>query len=303
MFNPQHFGLYFSVEHTRTARQQAKRAFIETAFDRLRTIEYEGARGVQWLGLRFRFDDDTHAGEQGAARLLGLMDGEINADVPYLDAVHETLILLQSVEMLRDHPALNPHVGRCLDALWNRIAQLDAHEIELTYVEGLWRGLLYLAGGIVLEREPIFAHGVEVYRAAVEQDIHPQGYIARAVEGGDGGSLHRQLLALSALVLMAEAASHAGVNLWTHELRGVSAMTAVMYPVYYFFRPDNWKWDTTADTALFRQYGGAFEIAHRHNPLPDLKLLLNELRPVCDPLAGGLPTLTHGAKRGWFPFG
>lgn len=299
-FNPQHFGLYFTAEHVRAAQRAQKRAPVDVAFALLRASEQDGVNQAQWLALRWRFADDAAAGVAGAAHLLRLLDDGFEAEANDLDALQATLTLLHAFEMLRDHPALD--AARCFAAFEARLDHLDHAAPEPTYLETLWRALLHVAGGVVLERAALFEQGAAVFRQVIETDIHPQGYILKAVDGGDGGSLYRQLMAVKALVLMAEAASHVGVTLWNHELRGVSAMTAVMYPVYYFFRPEEWKWDFKIDTGLFKQHGGCFEIAYRHNPLPDLKLLLDELRPVYDPAGGGLTTLTHGAKRGWLPF-
>jgi hypothetical protein len=157
----------------------------------------------------------------------------------------------------------------------------------------------------VLEREPVFNVGVEAFQRAIAEDVKPRGFIEPAVKGEDGGSMARSVECVSALVLMAEAAAQVGVNLWDMQVRGVSVMTAALYPIYYFYVTDNWKWDALTPQHVqdcFRAHGGYLEIVnHRARP-KDFKPLLEELRPIYDPDAGGIPTLTHGVavKRGLF---
>ena len=80
----------------------------------------------------------------------------------------------------------------------------------------------------------------------------------------DRGPQSWHLFLWPALVLMAEAAAHCGVNLWAYNFRGVSVKTAALYPIYYFYTPEKWSWDEgiTLDEAqaLFRHYGGFLEI-------------------------------------------
>jgi hypothetical protein len=169
---------------------------------------------MQLDGLRYRFDGDLHAGEQVVSR-LGRVSFE--DDLPYLDSLANTLTLAQCFETVRDHPSFSPvSQARWVAGLRERVEHLNQPIYAADYGERLWLGALNAGAGIALENEAIFNAGVEVYRQAVRDDIRPDGYITRAVDDpalkGDGQSLYRQLLAVQALALTAEAASHAGVD-------------------------------------------------------------------------------------------
>jgi hypothetical protein len=188
-----------------------------------------------------------------------------------------------------------------------RVSTLENSPDKDTHTEMVWMALLNFAAGVVLEDEALLHKGIEVFKRSVTEDIRPQGFIPKAVDGKDGGSLYRQILSASALVLMAEAATHAGVDLWDFAVRGVSVVTGAMYPIYYFYTPERWRWDEGISTEeaqnLFRQYGGYLEMLYRRTRHKDLKPLLQDLRPIYDVRAGGLTTLSHGAvemKRGLF---
>lgn len=308
MFTPQHCGLYFTQEHIRQAQHERGSEPYLSAFLYLHDREQQGAAAAQWLGLRYRFEADEHAGTAAVTTLIGCIDEPLTADLTYLDAVAETMLLAQSFELLRDHPAWNPgDQAAWLERFQARVNDLSTSPYKDTQVENLWMAALVMMAGILLEREDIFNVSVEVYKHTIETDISPRGHIPKAVEGQDGGGLYRQILSVSALVLMAEAAAHCGVDLWGYNFRGVSVTTAAIYPIYYFYTPERWTWDAgiTQDEAqmLFRRYGGYLEILNRRTGFKDLKPLLEDLRPIYDPRGGGLTTLTHGQpvkKRGLF---
>lgn len=302
-FSPAHYGLYFTPEHVRSARRSRNREPFASAYTMLHDRQQSGAQQAQWLALRYRFDEATHDGAAALADMLHWLESGLSPDWTYIQGVQETLVLAHTLEMLRDHPALTPaQLKRALELMWGRVAYFDDLDYDRSYVETVWTALLHVVGGIVLEQEAMFLQGAAVYEAVVREDIHPQGYIAKVVEIGDGGGLYRQLLTVGALALMAEAAEHAGVNLWGYEVRGVAAMTALLYPVYYYFLPERWRWDDQVTTDPFIEFGGPFEIVYRRNRIPDLRTMLDHLRPVYDAPGGGLTTLSHGVKvpRRWF---
>jgi hypothetical protein len=211
--------------------------------------------------------------------------------------------------MLRDHPAWLPGAQQNWISLFaDRVNTLAASPYKDTQVENLWMAALVMTSGILLERDDVFNIGVDAFKRIVDDEISPRGHIPKAVEGKDGGSLYRQILTSAALVLMAEAAAHCGVNLWEYNNRGVSVTTAAVYPIYYFYTPDRWTWDEgiTQDEAqmLFRRYGGYLEMLNHQTGFKDLKPLLEDLRPIYDSTGGGLTTLSHGLpvkkKRGLF---
>ncbi len=308
MFN--HCGLYFTEEQVQQAQRARDSEPYLSAYLFLREREQRGIAAAQWYGLRYRFDDNADAGERAVEKLQDGIDEPLSDDLPYLDAIAETLMLAQSFEMTRDHPAWSVEAQtRWINRYSDRVNQLSSSPYNDTQVENLWLAALVLVTGIVLERDEIMQAGIEVFQRTVDNEISPRGHILKAVEGQDGGSLYRQILSASALVLMAEAASHCGIDLWSYNNRGVSVVTAAVYPIYYFYTPDQWTWDEgiTLDEAqlLFRRYGGYLEMVNRKTGYRDLKPLLEDLRPIYDPHGGGLTTLTHGVavkpkRRGLF---
>ncbi|MFN8562512.1 MAG: alginate lyase family protein [Anaerolineae bacterium] len=308
MFKPLHCGLYFTFDHVGQARRERDSEPFRSAYQYLREREQQGAQAAQWYGLRYRFDADDDAGELAIAALERYMGEPLIEDMTYLDAVAQTMMLAQAFEMTRDHPAWRRDAQfTWLNAFQERVNELSVSPYKDTQVENLWMAALVLVSGVLLEREDIFRVGVDVFRRTIDNDISPRGHIPRAVEGEDGGSLYRQVLSISALVLMAEAATHCGTNLWEYSNRGVSVTTAAVYPIYYFYTPEQWKWDEgiTLDEAqlLFRRCGGFLEIVNRATGFRDLKPLLEDLRPIYDPHGGGLTTLSHGVpvrRRGLF---
>ncbi len=306
-FNPQHVGLYFTHEHIQVARSERDKEPFRAAFLYLIDREQTGAQGAQWCGLRYRFEGDDRAAEQAHEALLKQIEMPITEDETYLTSVAKTVMLTQTFEMVRDHPSFDYNAQvRFLNTLQERVNALSTSPYKDTQVENLWMALLVMSAGIALEREEIFTLGVEVFQRTIRDDVRPRGFMTKAVEGRDGGSLYRQILSASALVLMAEAAAHAGVDLWSYAVRGVSVTTAAVYPIYYFYTPEKWEWDEgiSVDEAqmLFRHYGGYLEMVNRRTRFKDLKPLLEDLRPIYDPHGGGLTTLTHGValKRGLF---
>jgi hypothetical protein len=309
MFKPNHCGLYFTETHIQQAQRNRDREPFLSAFLYLHDREQRGAAAAQWHALRYRFEDDSNAGETAVGELDNAIAAPITDDLTYLDAVAETMMLAQSFEMTRDHPAwMESAKTRWLDLLQDRVNTLSDSPYKDTQVENLWMAALVMMSGIVLEREEIFRVAVDVFQRTIDTEISPRGHIPKAVTGKDGGSLYRQILSASALVLMAEAAAHSGVDLWTYNNRGVSVATAAIYPIYYFYTPDRWTWDEgiTQDESqlLFRRYGGYLEILNHRAGFKDLKPLLEDLRPIYDPHGGGLTTLSHGVpvvkRRGIF---
>ncbi|MBI1259073.1 MAG: hypothetical protein GC204_16510 [Chloroflexi bacterium] len=308
MFKPQHCGLYFTDEHIAQARREQDTEPYHSAFLYLRDREQHGADAAQWNAFRYRFQEDEEAGDRAIAALERWIDEPLTDDTTYIDSIGQTIMLAQTFEMMRDHPTWEAErQENWLNLFTDRVMTLSTSPYNDTQVENLWMAALVLALGIMVEREDVFNEGVLVFKRMVDEGISPRGHIFKAVEGKDGGSLYRQILSNSALVIMAEAASHVGVNLWDYNNRGVSVATAAVYPIYYFYTPERWTWDEdiTLDEAqmLFRRYGGYLEILNRQTGFRDLKPLLEDLRPIYDPSGGGLTTLSHGLplkKRGLF---
>lgn len=303
----EHCGLFFTREHIEVARRERDRDPLRDAWAYLAQREQTGLAAAQWYGLRALFTDDATAGAEAVEVVRDCIDEDIITGQSFLEAVMSAVTLAQSFEMTRDHeswPALERR--QWLDKYATLVGLIDASAQKDTPTELLWMALLNVVSGIVLEREASFEAGVNTFRQFIEDEVRPQGFITSAVAIKDGGTLYRQVLGAQALVLMAEAAAHVGVDLWEYHVRGVSAMTAAMYPIYYFYTPEKWPWEPklTVDRAqaVFHKHGGFLEIMNRRTRHRDLRPLLEDLRPIYDPVSGGLVTLTHGlpARRGLF---
>ncbi len=303
MFTPQHYGLYFSAAQVEAARKQLDQPPLREAWAMLRERQQQGTAAAQWAGFRYLFSQDEQAGAEGIKSLIQCFVDGFDPQTTYMQAIEDTLTLCHAFELLRGHPAFEVALQmQCIDFIASRLDYLDQLDYERSYVETIWQALLHVVAGIVLERADLFSAGVTVYERVIHDDIHPQGYIGKVVEPGDGGGLLRQLLAVDGLVLMAEAASHVGVDLWSYSYRQVSLMTAATYLLYYYFFPEKWRWDQGVSTDPYHKRNGLFEIINRHTPLHDLQPILDELRPIYDAPGGGLTTLSHGVvrKRGLF---
>lgn len=297
----QHFGLYFTSEHVQQAHRAADQ--FQPAWNLLRTyFPTDLLTGAQINGLRYRLDDDEAAGQNGLdlLRQLGMSISESD-----FDSLTTAVALAQCYELVRDFDSQSGW----LDSFAAHVEQLNQKVSEPSFVEHLWLNLLNLSAGIVLERDDRFRQAVEVFKEAIRHDVHPEGYIPKVVQSQAGHGLYLMLLAAQALILTAEAATHAGENLWAFEHRSVSVLTPTPYLLYYYYYPEKWRWDTTLQTeevqALYKRHAGFWEMAQRHSPSRDRKILLDELRPIYDVRGGGLTTLTHGAetlprRRGFF---
>lgn len=312
MLNPEHCGLYFTKKHILRARKYRSHLPYSDAWNMLLNTEQTVPLAVlQWGGLRYRFDDNVDAGEEVLPNL--------NADM-FTNAIHESLLggttefrdvvcgvvaLSHCFELLHDHPAYTRQQrARWLGLYSDFVGDLRLSVKEPTALETFWLGTLNIVAGIVLENKDWFDTGVAVFQHAINDSIHPEGYVLSVVDVEDGRSLEYQISAVMALVLSAEAASHVGTDLWDHRTRGVSVLTAAAYPLYYYFYPETWPWDAddiTQEqvTRIFMNYGGFLEIINGHyeRPLRAIRLILDDLRPVYHCHGGGLTTLSHASSR------
>lgn len=290
----QHFGLYFTGEETENARKNASQEPFANAWTRLRDFHpLDVLTLTQLNGLRYRLENDMAAGD----RALELLPQIKLDDTSSITAIASTVTLAQCMELVRDHEHFDP-TG--FDTFAARVEQLNEMQ-PAAHFEQLWLNLLNLVAGIVLERVEWFDRAVEVFKETIRSEVHPEGYISRDVQYKDSTSaLYRMLLSAQALILTAEAATHAGENLWAFEHRSVSAMTPTPYLLYYYYYPEKWRWDAGLQTedvkVLYRSHAGFWEMAQRRTPSRDRKILLDELRPIYDTWGGGLTTLTHAGE-------
>ncbi len=263
----------------------------------------EPLAALYYHAYRYRLAEDSAAGEQA---LVALNAAQPEAQTR-LEQIRQIISLLHIWEMLRDHPA-NPSVQPPFLPV---IEAALADNAEMTPLERAWYHTLGIAAGIALDYEPWFEAGAAGFRRVIDHDIHVEGYIKSAISGKSEETFMRQMQMVSALTLAAEAATHAGVDLWQYKNRGVGIATAAAYLVYYYFYPEKWRWsdmnalDLPMTQQLFREQGAFMEIVTYRAQPRSVELLLAEQRPMFDPLGGGMTTLTHGKffapkKSGWF---
>jgi hypothetical protein len=315
MFELNHCGLYFTAEDIQYAQKNKKRHPFKAAWNLLlNTEQTESLARLQWAGLRYRFAGDVATGESALSILnSGMFSATVYETLlgntaELRDAIFRMLALAQCFELLRDHPAYSLEQRAMWLEIFSGYVDSLRHQVyEPTVLETIWLSALNVVAGVVLERKDWFDIGVAIYQHTVNDSIHPEGYLPKVVNSGDGRSFEKQLSAVVALVLTAAAADCVGVNLWGHTTRGVSVLTAAAYPLYFYFYPEKWPWGETLTeqyvTCMFRERGGFLEIINQRydRPLKAIKLMLDDLRPIYDCHGGGLATLSHAvAKRGLF---
>ncbi len=304
-----HGGLYFTSEQVREAIHHREREPFKTAFDRMNADAFTGSAAVVRAGFLWKFTQNAEAGAAALYPLQTLTAETPAPDRSLIDTISETVALAQAFEMLRDHPASEPSLQtRWLEAFAARREWLSAQGDRAGYVETLWMALLNMAAGVVMDQPKLLRDQIPFFEMTIGDDVRPQGFIPKAVEGSDGGSVIRQVRAASALILMAELAAVSGENidLWGYSVRGVSAVTAAVYAIYYFYVAAKWKWDIAITPEhvqdVFKQHGGYLEIVYRRTQLKDVKTVLTDLRPMWDAFGGGYTTITHAPapRRGLF---
>ena len=195
--------------------------------------------------------------------------------------------------MLRDHPAW--------DGAWRAeiVAGLDRVAWPDEPLRELWRGALTLAAGILLESGERIERGAAVYRQAIAERIHPEGYLKGIADVVDGERLYEaQVSGTGALVLLAEMAGLVGLDLYAYESRAVGIFTAVTYTHFYYFFPEKWCWEAGLSPertrAIMRREGAFMELVNRRSPPQGIERFLEEQRPLFCAWGGGLTSLTHG---------
>lgn len=306
MFQLNHYALYYTAEQVANAQKNRQREPFKAAFGKLDAIQpLDLTESAVVHSLRWRFNDDTTAAHKAADLLVQDLTAASPEASPLRDAARFAAAV-QVFESVRGTPALStPDETRISDALHTQINAINAQP-QAGYAAQVWRALANTAAGIALHDEALFTRGTEAYRHIIQEDIHPDGYIPRVVDTPNG--FFDTLLTVQALTLIAEAARHAQVDLWRYSNRGVSIVTAALYPLYFYYYPEKWKWgeQLTPEEVqpLFKTHGTYLEMLNLHiaRPTKAIDLILGEQRPVFDALGGGLTTLTHAPlmRRGLF---
>lgn len=303
-----HYGLFFTEGHVQRAQKNRNKAPFATAFALL-DAPHENINAEMLLnGYRYRLGNNM-AGEQARDMLAGWIQNASSETI--MDALQQALLTGQVIELIRPLLSDTPHIRQWYEHVRQYIDYQTDHLQEL-----LWQGVLMMTIGIIDEQEQMIQQAVTRYQTAIDDWLHPEGYMPHIIDKDDETTNFRhQIQATQALALMAEMAKHIGIDLYGYNKRGVSVLTACAYPLYYYFYPEKWRWsgdpkrasdgipEETAKT-IFKAHIGFIEIIadHYKPPLKAIQMILDDLRPCFDPLGGGLTTLTHAPapRRGLF---
>ena len=293
-------GLFHTEADLRLARANLDKQPIQGALALLETPQVDPLDSALMAALRGQLLEKPEDGYR-AAEALNELKLAPEAD-PELESLKRALGWMSVVAMLRGHPAWQ---GSWLDDI---AAWLDQVADTGDPLRELWLGAVTMAAGILLESDERIERGAAVYRRAVDERIHPEGYLKGIADVVDGEQRYEaQVSGLCALVLLAEMAGQVGLNLWDYDSRAVSIATAVAYTHFYYFFPEKWRWEaglTAERTREVMAAEGAFmELANRRNPPQGIEQFLAERRPLFCAWGGGLTSLTHGLappkKRRW----
>lgn len=299
-------SLLFSESDLQLAREQQDKEPVRAAVSILDTEPADPIELAHVLALKYLFRHDAAAGES-ALELILAQDFDSGAS-PDLPSIKRQFAWLSVVAMLREHPRRQVAPGLRLPEMAGQIAhQLEPREND-DPLRSAWLGATSMAAAILSEDGAGFQRAAESYRRVVAERIHPEGYFKGIVDiEGATATYEAQFSATCALVLMAEMAGQAGLDLWSFSDRAVSVNTAATYTYYYYFFPERWKWETGLSReitmAIMRGEGAFFEMVNRRNPLRGGEQLFAEQRPMFSAWGGGLTTLTHALtppkKRRW----
>jgi hypothetical protein len=306
VFKPQHCGLYFTQAHIESVQKQQTSDFYAPFWALLQQqTKLAPLDNALWNGFRYRFLQSENAGAEAMESLKGL--AFTSPGLAYLEQVSLMLALAQCYELLRDHVAWGQDGQAWLVNFRQQAEALNSQQ-GLDYVEAVWLNTLNLVAAVVLEDEAVFTQAVSVFEGIISADIHPEGYIPKAITSPqgphheDGESLLRMVLTCQALILSAEVGTHAGADLWAFNRRGVSVLTPLPYLLYYYYFPEKWRWEKDAIQdyddvqAMYQRRAGFWEIAQHQAYSRDRATLLDELRPVFDVFGGGFTSLSHGTS-------
>ena len=178
-------GLFFSHGDLALARENQEREPLRSALALLSSTPDDPLDAAHLCALRYQFFNNVADG-QAALDLLrdnAFLDAE-QADLP---AIKRELGWLSVVALLRDHPAWQPLQGDFFAALVTKLNDYQQRGEQGDNLRLFWLGALQLAAGILLESDEHFQRGAQVYRAAVDQYIHPEGYLRGIVDIAGAG--------------------------------------------------------------------------------------------------------------------
>ncbi len=290
-------GLFFSEGDLRLARDNLGRQPIASALPLLDAFRADPLERAQLLSLRYVLRNDEAAADDAMESLQAQDFAAV--ECPDIVEIQRHLGWLAVASRLRAHRHWQAAAGTILDLIAGWARRLDS-DVESDPLRLSWLAAVSMAAAILREEETGFGRAAAIYRRIIDQHIHPEGYFKGIVDiDGASETYAAQVSATRALVLMAEMAGLAGLDLWAYDNRGVSVMTAATYSFFYYFFPEKWRWEaglTREQTVpLFRRVGAFFEMVERRATLRGIEQLFAEQRPMFCALAG-LTTLTHGIR-------
>jgi hypothetical protein len=294
-----HYGLFFTEAHLQRAQKHKDKTPFTDAWTQFNAPQTDPYADMLIHAYRYRLGDNS-AGEIARGGLSEWFNEKPSGN--FLTDMRHALLTGQVIELIRPLLASTSFIRQWGDDT----AELLKHDTQNIH-EQVWKGVLTMAFGIIMEDETSIDSAVTTYKHAIDDLLHPEGYMPTIVDHQDEVTgFTYQIQATQALVLMAELAKHIGVDLYSYNKRGVSVTTATAYPLYYYFYPEKWRWsgDKYRPSAgvpeeiakqVFRDHAGFLEIIAEHYtpPLKAIKMILDDLRPIQDIFGGGFVTLTH----------
>ena len=291
------FGLFHSEGDLALARENREREPIRGSLTMLESPSDDPLVTAQLAALRSQLRGDAEAGH---AAIEALREGDFTRDeASDLAAIKRSLGWISVMAMLRDQPGWQRLRATYLDAVKAKLQRLNTRDETGDKLREFWLGAATMAAGILLENDENIERGADVYRRAVDQQIHPEGYLKGIVDTENASRTYAsQLSGTCALVLLAEMAAQVGLNLWSYDNRAVTVITAATYTFYYYFFPEKWRWESgltrERTNAVIRREGAFMEMVNRRQAPHGIEQLFEEQRPLFCAYGGGLTTLTHG---------
>ena len=287
-------GLTFSGEQLRRAQANLQSDVVQGALQLLDAPRQDPPEAAIMAALRYL----CAGADADALEAWALLDAANLKPATGGDRRGCQLLLawLAALAMLRQHAGFRERRARFVDLF--QAAPADwAPPDDLLDV--LWRGALQMAIGLVFERPALGREGAAIYRRAVDEHIHPEGFLKGIVDiDHAAGTYESQVSATGALALMAEMGEGLELDLWAYDSRAVTVHTAAAYSFYYYFFPEKWRWESgltrQRTMAVMRRDGAFFELVNRRRPIRGIEAFFDEQRPLFCAYAGGLTTLTHG---------
>ena len=292
-------GLFFPADALRRARANRDDAAITAAIALLDQPPADPPARAHLEALRYQFAADLAAGESARMHLRQSRHfPDVETDLP---AIKRALGYCALAALLVDHPAAQPQLAEIAADIHSSSEQFNALAESPDLLTRLWLNALNMATGVLLDNDEARHRAAEFYRDAVDRHIHPEGYFKGIADQElIGSSYEDQLSATCALIVTAEMAARAALDLWAYEARGVSPITAAAYCYFYYFYPEKWRWEpqlTRERTiACMRREGAFMELVNQRHALHGIEQLFAEQRPLFCHWGGGLTTLTHGLK-------